>query len=72
HYYMFVNNDKTSTDVRAKVREIMLETWSKGAYNYDQLARQLRVQPLDIQMLIDQEYEETAGGVIVKNFDKAL
>jgi Glu-tRNA(Gln) amidotransferase subunit E-like FAD-binding protein len=56
HVYQFADQSQAGTQAREKISEILGNLWQSGAYNFEEIARALRVQPLDIQGLIDVEF----------------
>ena len=46
---------------RVEIRKILNDLWQSGAYNYDEIAKSLRVGSIIIQALIDEQYIEAKG-----------
>lgn len=57
-FYRFQDNSRDAGEARDKIREILTELWQSGAYNYDMIARQLRVSSLDVQAMIDVSFSD--------------
>lgn len=56
--YHYAENNVNAKKVRKQVREVLSALWQSGAYNYETIATYLRVQPLDIQAVLDDEWRE--------------
>lgn len=56
HFYQFADNTDQAKETREAVREQLQSLWQSGAYNYQDLADALRLNTLDIQGLLDDEF----------------
>lgn len=56
HAYQFIDQTPGAQEAREKIIEILGDLWQSGAYNYEQLARALRVKVIDIQGVLDVEF----------------
>jgi len=61
HYYNFTDTTKSAISLREKVRKILTLMWGGGAYNYQQIADALRIETLDVQGLIDEQFIQREG-----------
>lgn len=56
HFYQFADNSEQAKEIRKEVRKQLQDLWQSGAYNYQQFANALRLNTLDIQGLMDDEF----------------
>ncbi len=59
--YVFENRSQEAAKARKKIREILRNVYQNGVFNYDELAKKLRVQSLDIFGSIDDQFIEEKG-----------
>jgi hypothetical protein len=62
--YRFIDETTAGKDTRKKIKKILSDMWQGGAYNYDQIARYLRISDLDVSMILDDELARKRGLVI--------
>lgn len=61
NYYAFVDNTTAGKKARKEVQKLLSDMWQGGAYNYAEIARYLRVQELDIQAVLDEDFQKKKG-----------
>lgn len=54
HNYRWSDVSVKAKSIRSKIRDILTELWRNGAYNYQQIADNLRVDVLAVRALIDE------------------
>ncbi len=59
--YRHVEDTAVARKVRREARKLLRSMWAAGAYNYHEIAAALRVEDLDVQGLIDEEFAERSG-----------
>ena len=59
--YTWVDNSLSAKRIRKQLSKELNALWQGGAYNYQQLADVLRLQVLDIQGLIDEQFKNAHG-----------
>ena len=55
HYEWAVNSVKARS-IRKKIKAILETLWQSGDYNFEEIATKLRVQALDVQALLDEQF----------------
>lgn len=60
-FYAWVDNTIAARGVRAKLRKLLKALWQSGAYNYQKIADAIRLQVLDVQGLLDDQFRESKG-----------
>lgn len=59
--YRWMDQTKSGVSARQEIREGIKEIWDSGAYNYEQIAKALRIGPLSVRAMLDQEFIEQMG-----------
>lgn len=52
----FVNQSKEGKAARKKIRVILVAMWQGGAYNYETIAKKLRVSDQDVAAMLDEQF----------------
>lgn len=55
-FYAWAEDSIKAKKVRKEAREILKGLWQGGDYNFDEIATKLRVQPLDVQAILDDQF----------------
>lgn len=56
HYYKFIANSNADRQARNQIRQVLNNLWQSGAYSFHQIAEALRLDDMDIQGLMDEEF----------------
>lgn len=59
--YMHADQSASAKSARKKIQAILQEAWNRGALNYAMISRQLRVSDLDVQALLDSDFQRRVG-----------
>lgn len=59
--YEWQVNTPKARKIRKQARETLRELWQKGNYNFEEIAAKLRLQALDVQGLLDDEFRTKQG-----------
>lgn len=59
--YSWVLKGKDVAKARAEMKAALVAAWQSGAYNYEQIARALRIDDISIRALLDEEFIENNG-----------
>jgi hypothetical protein len=59
--YSWIKKDKESVEARAEMKTDLVIAWQSGALNYDMIAAALRIEPMSIRALLDEEFIENNG-----------
>ena len=56
--YSWAVNTPKARGIRSKAKKILETLWQSGDYNFEEIAVKLRVQPLDVQTLLDEQFRQ--------------
>ena len=59
--FFWVTQNSSVNKARRELRNLLQQLWQNGAFNYEQLARSLRVDTQTVQALMDEEFISKHG-----------